>query len=120
MTQKLRILLSVIAAMVVLSTMPTQAAPARRGPITMLQPDGKTITVLLHGDEWCHWTTDLDGNLLVTDERGFLHIANATELAAWETEKAQLLQRRTQVNAARHERLRYNRRAQAFASLFLP
>ena len=113
MTSKLRILLSVIAAMVLLSTMPTQAVPARRGPITMLQPDGKNITVLLHGDEWCHWTTDLGGNLLVTDERGFLHIANATELAAWETEKAQLLQRRAQVNAARHERLRYNRRAQA-------
>ena len=35
--------------MVLLSTMPTQAVPARRGPITMLQPDGKTITVLLLG-----------------------------------------------------------------------
>ena len=91
MTTRLQTLISIIATFLLLNTLPTQAAPARRGPITVLQPDGKTITVLLHGDEWCHWTTDLDGNLLVTDERGFLHIANATELAAWETEKTQLL-----------------------------
>ena len=70
----------------------------------------------MHGDEWCHWTTDLDGNLLVTDDKGFYHIANAAELAAWETEKAQLLQRRAEVNAARHERLLSNRRAHAMRS----
>ena len=81
--------------------------------MTIIQPDGSTLIVRLHGDEWCHWTTDLDGNLLVQNDQGFYHIANTTELAAWETEKAQLLQRRIQVNAARHERLRYNRRAQA-------
>ena len=81
--------------------------------MTYLQPDGSTITVLLHGDEWCHWTTDLDGNLLVTDSQGFYHIANAAEMAAWETEKSLGEQRRAEVNAARHARLRHNRKASA-------
>lgn len=80
--------------------------------MTIIQPDGSTLTVLLHGDEWCHWTTDLDGNLLVQNDYGFYHIANAVEIAAWENKKAQQLQRRVEVNAARHARLRNNRRAQ--------
>ena len=115
MTSKLQIFITVIAALVLLNTLPTQAAPARRQPITLFQPDGTTLTVLLHGDEWCHWTTDLDGKLLVKNDQGFYHIANAVEIAAWESEKAQQLQRCREVNAARHERLRNNRRAQRLA-----
>ena len=81
--------------------------------MTYLQPDGSTITILLHGDEWCHWTTDLDGNLLVEDEQGFFHTPNVAELAAWETKKAQMLKRRAEVNAERHARLISSRRASA-------
>ena len=75
----------------------------------MIQPDGSTLTVRLHGDEWCHWTTDLNDNLLIQDEQGYYRIANAAQTAAWESEKAQQLQRRDEVNAARFARLQNNR-----------
>ncbi len=71
----------------------------------------------LHGDEWCHWTTDLEGNLLVTDDKGFYHVANAAEQAAWEVEKAGLLEKRARINARRYERLKRSRRVQAADSI---
>ncbi len=89
-----------------------QAVPAHRQPKTYLQPDGSTITVLLHGDEWCHWTTDLEGRLLVSDESGFYRTASPAELAAWEVRKTGLLERRDRVNASRHARLRHTRQLQ--------
>ena len=58
-----------LASIALLTALPTQAAPARPQPITIIQPDGSILTIRLHGDEWCHWTTDLDGNLLVTDDQ---------------------------------------------------
>ncbi len=111
--------LTVIALIVVaaLSAHQTQAAPARKQPLTIIQPDGSTLTIRLHGDEWCHWTTDLEGNLLVTDDKGFYHIANATEMAAWEVEKAGLLEKRARINAKRYERLKRSRRVQAADSI---
>src|SRR5574344_3137167 len=42
----------------------SNAVPASPFPITVTQPDGTTITVRLHGDEFLHWTTC--GNNLVT------------------------------------------------------
>ena len=104
---------SLLASIALLTALPTQAIPARRQPITIIQPDGSTLTICLHGDEWCHWTTDLNGNLLVKNDQGFYHIANAVEIAAWESKKSQQMQKRSEVNAARHERLRNNRLSQA-------
>lgn len=34
-------------------------------PATISQPDGTMLTVLLHGDEYSHWYTTMDGVLLV-------------------------------------------------------
>ncbi|MBR1873229.1 MAG: M6 family metalloprotease domain-containing protein [Bacteroidales bacterium] len=47
------------------------AIPAKRGPITVTQPDGSTITILITGDEFSHKVTDLSGNVLTSDENGF-------------------------------------------------
>ena len=48
-----------------------QAIPADPRPKTITQPDGTTITVKLHGDEFFHYTTTLDGYTVVKDKRGF-------------------------------------------------
>ena len=48
------------------------AVPAYPGKQTVRQPDGSTITVIKHGDEWGHWMTDTNGNVLKRDSREFL------------------------------------------------
>ena len=50
--------------------------PAYPGKQTVRQPDGSTITVIKHGDEWGHWMTDTKGNVLKRDSRGFLVVDN--------------------------------------------
>ena len=40
-------------------------------PLRMQQPDGSTITLRLHGDEFHHWYTDLDGHPYIQDEAGW-------------------------------------------------
>ena len=47
------------------------AVPARPGKFTVTQPDGTKLLVQLHGDEFAHWMTDLQGNVIRQDEDGF-------------------------------------------------
>ena len=47
------------------------AAPAHRGRIVRTQPDGSTIVTYLHGDEFGHWVTDEQGNVLVQGLDGY-------------------------------------------------
>ena len=47
------------------------AAPARKGPVNLRQPDGTVIQALLSGDEHGHLTTTLDGCALVQDAEGW-------------------------------------------------
>ena len=51
------------------------AIPARPGKITAQQPDGSSIEILRHGDEWGHWITDASGNVLKLDTDGFYRAA---------------------------------------------
>lgn len=44
------------------------AVPADPGPITIKQPNGKTLTLVQKGDEYFHWAITLDGYTLVRDE----------------------------------------------------
>lgn len=48
-----------------------RADVATREPIRMKQPDGSTITLRLHGDEYLHWYTDLNGNVYSRDRQGW-------------------------------------------------
>ncbi|MBR1785950.1 MAG: M6 family metalloprotease domain-containing protein [Paludibacteraceae bacterium] len=47
------------------------AVPARKTPILYTQPDGSKITLHQHGDEFYHYTTDSEGNIVVLNEQGF-------------------------------------------------
>lgn len=51
------------------------ALPARPGAIRYQQPDGSTLEIYLHGDEWGHWVTDKEGRLLDLDANGFYRIS---------------------------------------------
>ena len=47
------------------------AVPAWRGRITYTQPDGSTIVIQKHGDEFFHWTTDASGNVVELGDDGW-------------------------------------------------
>ena len=46
------------------------AKPAFRGPIERELPDGSTMTVYQHGDEFFHWMTNEQGEWIEQDENG--------------------------------------------------
>ena len=48
---------------------PLSAVPARPGRYMMKQPDGSTVTLIRHGDEFLHWTTMADGKTVVARNR---------------------------------------------------
>ncbi len=54
------------------------AAKAYPAPVTLRQADGQLITVMLHGDEHCHWVTTPDGTLLTLHD-GIYRQATADE-----------------------------------------
>lgn len=47
------------------------AVPAKPGKKVKIQPDGTRITLELHGDEFYHWRTDENGNVVALDADGF-------------------------------------------------
>ena len=52
------------------------AKPARPGVFTYRQPDGSTIAISLHGDEFRHYATDASGRVLELDANGFYRISS--------------------------------------------
>ena len=58
------------------------ASPARKGTFTYTQPDGTTFSVRLSGDEFCHFTTTLDGRPVVRrpDAVSYTHLTLPTSL----------------------------------------
>ncbi len=48
-----------------------RAVPADPTPATVTQPDGTKLTLVLHGDEFFHYTTTIDGYTVVKNEAGF-------------------------------------------------
>ena len=55
------------------------AMPARPGAFTVTQPDGTKLVVRLHGDEFGHWMTDVQGHVIRQDEDGFYRRVSAQE-----------------------------------------
>ena len=47
------------------------AIPADPTPVKVNQPDGSTITVQLHGDEFFHFTTTVDGYTVMRNNAGY-------------------------------------------------
>ena len=47
------------------------AVPADPTPVKVAQPDGTTLTVTLHGDEFFHFTTTLDGYTVLKNAAGY-------------------------------------------------
>ena len=52
--------------------------PATRRTVTLTQPDGSTVAVQLHGDEFHHWMTS-DGIEVIVGEDGFVVPAHVSE-----------------------------------------
>ena len=50
------------------------AKPAKPGFFPYTQPDGSTILIQQHGDEWGHWTTNKAGEVVRMDEDGFYRV----------------------------------------------
>ena len=48
-----------------------RAVPADPTPVQVHQPDGSTLTVVLHGDEFFNYLTTSDGYTVVKNEKGF-------------------------------------------------
>ena len=48
-----------------------QAIPADPTPASVTQPDGSTLTVTLHGDEFFHFTTTSDGYTVLKNQAGY-------------------------------------------------
>ncbi len=46
------------------------AKPAWRGPVRITQKDGSTFLGRVHGDEWCHYLTDMQGHAIIKDSDG--------------------------------------------------
>ena len=48
-----------------------RAIPADPTPVKITQPDGSTLTVALHGDEFFHFTTTADGYTVLKNKAGY-------------------------------------------------
>ena len=55
------------------------AIPAHKGVVKVQQPDGTSVSICLHGDEWVSFTTTEDGYSVVKDNRGYYVYAELKE-----------------------------------------
>lgn len=55
-----------------LLTLHVCAIPARQVPITITQPNGKTLTYIIKGDEVMSWAETMDGYTLLRNHEGVL------------------------------------------------
>ena len=55
-----------------LTAVSANALPAKPKPFSYAQPDGTTVTLMLHGDEYFHWITDGNGEKVKIGEDGYV------------------------------------------------
>ncbi len=65
MKKSIAMILALVCAAQTLS-----AIPARPDKFTRTLPNGKKVTLQLHGDEFCHWMTDASGSVVREDAKG--------------------------------------------------
>ncbi len=58
------------------------AIPAYRGRIVYTQPDGSKIVLRRNGDEFAHWLTNEDGQVVEMGEDGFYHVVSSSRIQA--------------------------------------
>ena len=89
--------------LLMLCSLSLMAGPAYPGRIVYTQPDGTTIGIHLHGDEFHHWATDDSGRILEQDADGFWRVSmGITSPQLVEGREAATL-RRAAANQARQE-----------------
>ena len=69
-------------ALLLAGVLAARAVPAYPRPVTVVQPDGSTVVIQLHGDENFHWITDETGEYMARDEQGFLRRVSKAEIDA--------------------------------------
>ena len=93
----------ILGILLMLCSFSLLAGPAYPGRIVYTQPDGTTIGIHLHGDEFHHWATDDSGRILEQDADGFWRVSmGITSLQLEEGREAATL-RRAAANQARQE-----------------
>ena len=85
------------------SSLSLLAGPAYPGKITYTQPDGSTINIYLHGDEWGHWATDDAGNILEQDADGYWRVSNSLTRSTLSLRMEQAAQKRAAAAQVRAE-----------------
>jgi len=75
------------------------AGPAYPGTIRVTQPDGSVISIRVHGDEWYHYTTDENGQVIARGADGFFRPAEKPST----TVRAQAEQARREARQQRAE-----------------
>ena len=89
----------ILGTFLMLCTLSLLAGPAYPGRIVHTQPDGSTIALRLHGDEFGHWMTNDAGQVVKQDADGFWRVSDGSiELLQ---ERASV--RREEANRARRE-----------------
>lgn len=64
-----------ILLLLITSAITTHAIIAHPSPATITQPDGSTVDIKLHGDEYLSFSTTTDGFTIVKDNDGFMKYA---------------------------------------------
>lgn len=90
----------VSSILLMLCTISLIAGPAYPGRIVYTQPDGSTIGLYLHGDEFCHWMTNDNGTVVVDDGNGFVVPAGSAALSSLLTKKEEARVQRAQMMEA--------------------
>jgi len=65
--------LTLLAAACLLYPFSSQAIIANPEPVQLSQPDGNTITLRIHGDEFFHWFEDLQGYTVMVDQGKYVY-----------------------------------------------
>ena len=89
----------ILSILLMLCTLSLLAGPAYPGRIVYTQPDGSTIGLRLHGDEFGHWMTNDAGQFMKQDADGFWRVSDVSIDQI--REKAAV--RREEANRARRE-----------------
>jgi M6 family metalloprotease-like protein len=70
--------IAMLAMAMLLGTASLMARPGYSKPVDVIQPDGTTVTLLMHGDEFLSFITTTDGYTVVKADDGYYRYAEKT------------------------------------------